>query len=54
MPRLSAAIETNQPLAMEDFVKAEIDWTKFGRQEQQNGVTITVVTNNLLEEAERV
>ena len=54
MPRLSAAIESKKPLDMDDFVKAEINWRKIGRQEQQNGVTVTVVTNTLAEDAERI
>ena len=54
MPRLSAAIESKKPLDVDDFVKGEINWKKFGRKEQQNGVTVTVVTNTLAEGTEKI
>ena len=54
MPRLSDEIESKKPLSMDDIVKVKINWRKYGRQEVQNGVTVTVVTDLLEEEAEKI
>ena len=53
MPRLSDAIQTKEPLSMGDVVKAKINWMRYGRQELQNGITVTVVTDSLEEEEEK-
>ena len=51
-PRLSKAIDNRKSLDHEDFVTAKINWRKYGRQKNQNRLTMTVVTNNLYEKAE--
>ena len=49
---LSEAIEDKEALNHEDFVTAKINWRKHSRQEDQNKVTMIVVTNTLDEKAE--